>query len=87
MGDSAALSGTDNEVLAVLLRHQGKVVSRATIARQAGIGHLHPRRPDAAVAAIRKVFGEGSVVTVRGRGWMLVPGATTELRPEDGQSL
>ena len=71
MSQADALSKVDRAVLEVLAARRGRVVSRATIAREAGLGHLHPRRPDASIAAIRDVLGADAVVTVRGRGWML----------------
>lgn len=66
-----SLSAVDRAVLRVLRARTGRVVSRATIVRDAGLSHLHPRRPDAAIAAIRQALGAESVTTVRGRGWML----------------
>jgi DNA-binding response OmpR family regulator len=71
MSQADSLSKVDRAVLDVLTARRGKVVSRATIAREAGLGHLHSRRPDASIAAIREVLGVDSVVTVRGRGWIL----------------
>lgn len=71
MGSPDSLSAVDRAVLEVLRTRTGRVVSRATIVREARLGHLHARRPDAAIAAIREALGADSVRTVRGRGWML----------------
>lgn len=71
MGSPDSLSAVDRAVLEVLRSRAGRVVSRATIVREARLGHLHPRRPDAAIAAIRESLGPDAVTTVRGRGWML----------------
>ncbi|MGA1363013.1 MAG: helix-turn-helix domain-containing protein [Ilumatobacteraceae bacterium] len=65
------LSATDLAVLGVLVRAQGKVLSRAAILRLAGLRHLAERRCDTCIVAIRRVLGAQSVVTVRGRGWRI----------------
>ena len=75
MGSPDSLSAVDRAVLEVLRSRAGRVVSRATIVREARLGHLHPRRPDAAIAAIRESLGPDAVTTVRGRGWMLNRGS------------
>lgn len=46
-------------------------MSRTTIARDSGLGHLSARRTDAVIASLRKRLGEDSLVTVRQRGWVL----------------
>ena len=78
MGSPDSLSAVDRAVLEVLRSRAGRVVSRATIVREARLGHLHPRRPDAAIAAIRERLGAHAVATVRGRGWILVEGADAQ---------
>jgi DNA-binding response OmpR family regulator len=67
----ARLSGTERAVLDVLLHSPGRVVSRATILRRAGLDHCDERRCDSAIVSIRKVLGLESIITVRRRGWML----------------
>ncbi|MFM8625627.1 MAG: winged helix-turn-helix domain-containing protein [Actinomycetota bacterium] len=65
------LSPTEQAVLRALLSADGRVVSRATIARDCGLGHLSARRADSVVAALRRRLGSDALVTVRQRGWML----------------
>ena len=65
------LSPTDLAVLGVLVRAQGRVVSRATILRLGRLRHLAERRCDSCIVAIRRALGAGAVITVRGRGWRL----------------
>lgn len=72
------LSATDLAVLSVLVRAQGRVLSRAAILRTAGLKHLAERRCDTCIVAIRRALGSDSVVTVRGRGWRLVDGSTDD---------
>ena len=74
------LSATDLAVLSVLVRAQGRVLSRAAILRLAGLKHLAERRCDTCIVAIRRALGADSVVTVRGRGWRLVDGSTDDAR-------
>ncbi len=59
-------------VLAVLSDAGGRVVSRAELARAAGLGELSERRVDGVLVRLRRLLPEGSLVTVRGRGWALV---------------
>jgi len=65
------LSPTEQAVLRALLSADGRVVSRATIARDCGLGHLSARRADSVVAALRQRLGSDALATVRQRGWML----------------
>ena len=65
------LSPTDLAVLGVLVRAQGRVVSRATILRLGQLRHLAERRCDSCIVAIRRALGADAVITVRGRGWRL----------------
>ncbi|MEY4365359.1 MAG: hypothetical protein RLZZ305_703 [Actinomycetota bacterium] len=65
------LSPSDLAVLGVLVRAQGKVVSRSTILRLGRLRHLAERRCDSCIVAIRRALGADAVVTVRGRGWRL----------------
>lgn len=56
----------------VLAQHAGKVISRSTIALEAGIGDLNVRRCDSLIVGIRRSLGATRIVTVRRRGWMMV---------------
>jgi DNA-binding winged helix-turn-helix (wHTH) protein len=65
------LSETDLSILRVLAGSKGRVVSRESILRLAGLDNVSTRRADASLVVLRKVLGPDSVVTVRRRGWML----------------
>jgi DNA-binding winged helix-turn-helix (wHTH) protein len=65
------LSETDLSILRVLLDAKGRVVSRESILRLAGLDNVSARRADASLVVLRKVFGPENVITVRRRGWML----------------
>lgn len=67
-------------MLAVLVAHQSRVVSRREIAREAGLTDLSERRCDSLLVRIRRVLGTASVLTVRSRGWMLAPSALEAAR-------
>lgn len=69
--DALPLTATDLAVLEVLADRAGTVVSRDTIRRLADLRQFSERRCDSAIVAIRRTLGNDSVVTVRGRGWML----------------
>ena len=56
----------------VLAGNVGRVLSRAEIARRAGIADLSVRRCDSLIVGIRRRVGAERVLTVRRRGWMLV---------------
>ncbi len=56
----------------VLAEHPGRVLSRAELARRAGIADLSARRCDSLIVGIRRQVGPDRVRTVRRRGWMLV---------------
>ncbi|MEO5678243.1 MAG: helix-turn-helix domain-containing protein [Acidimicrobiales bacterium] len=62
-------------VLATLADAQGRVVSRAELARRSGLSHASPRRADSLLVALRRALGGSALQTVRGRGWMLDPEA------------
>lgn len=56
----------------VLADNAGRVLSRAELARRAGIADLSARRCDSLIVGIRRSIGHERVRTVRRRGWMLV---------------
>ncbi len=56
----------------VLESNAGRVLSRAELARRAGIADLSARRCDSLIVGIRRRIGADRVRTVRRRGWMLV---------------
>lgn len=66
------LSPTERSVLEVLHERRGRVVSRREVARAAGLADRCARRPDAVISDLRRHLGADSIVTVRGRGWMLM---------------
>jgi len=65
------LSQTDLSILRVLSDAEGRVVSRESILRLAGLDNVSARRADASLVVLRKVLGAENVITVRRRGWML----------------
>ena len=65
------LSETDLAILRVLLDARGRVVSRDSLLRLAGLINVSARRADSSLVVLRKVLGADSVITVRRRGWML----------------
>jgi DNA-binding winged helix-turn-helix (wHTH) protein len=69
--DNTNLSPTEMKVLRVLWDSQGKVLSRETLMRKAGLDVSSARRVDSSMVVIRRVLGPDSVRTVRRRGWML----------------
>ncbi len=56
----------------VLAGHAGRVLSRAELARRAGLADLSARRCDSLIVGIRRAIGHDRIVTVRRRGWMLI---------------
>jgi DNA-binding winged helix-turn-helix (wHTH) protein len=69
--DVVVLSATDRAILQVLTESLGRVVSRDSLLRLAGIDNVSARRADASLVVLRKVLGAENVITVRRRGWML----------------
>lgn len=69
------LSETDLSILRVLSASKGRVVSRESILRLAGLDNVSARRADASLVVLRKVLGPDSVITVRSRGWILTDAA------------
>jgi DNA-binding response OmpR family regulator len=66
-----ALTTQEVAVLAALADAGGRVVSRDRLAREAGLGHVNPRRAENLLVTLRRQIGCGAVRTVRGRGWAL----------------
>ena len=74
------LSEQELAVLRVLVRYSGRVVSRAELARQSGLGDRSARRCDASLVEIRRRMGPESIRTVRSRGWTLTAEAADTAR-------
>jgi DNA-binding response OmpR family regulator len=66
------LTPQERAVFEVLAENAGRVLSRAELARRAGIADLSARRCDSLIVGIRRRIGHERVRTVRRRGWMLV---------------
>ena len=75
----AKLGPAEIAVLRVLVERTGKVTGRHDLNRLAGLDGTI-RRSDAALVPIRRCLGEGSIVTIRRRGWMLHDDATSAAR-------
>jgi len=67
---NSPLGPAETAVLRVLVERAGRVTGRHDLNRLAGLDGSE-RRCDAALVLVRRVLGEGAVVTVRRRGWML----------------
>jgi DNA-binding response OmpR family regulator len=67
------LTPQERAVYLVLAQRPGRVLSRAEIAREAGLEQLSERRCDSLLVGVRRAVGVDAVRTVRRRGWMLVP--------------
>ncbi len=68
--DAQRLGPAEVAVLRVLVARAGKVTGRHDLNRLAEL-EGSTRRCDAALVALRRALGEGSILTVRRRGWML----------------
>jgi DNA-binding winged helix-turn-helix (wHTH) protein len=66
----STLGPAETAVLRVLVDRAGRVTGRHDLNRLAGLDGSE-RRCDAALVIVRRALGEGAVVTVRRRGWML----------------
>ena len=71
MEQSDALTRSDIAILEVLVANPGRILSRASLLRSAGLETLSERRCDASLVILRRVLGAESIITVRRRGWML----------------
>lgn len=67
---SSPLGPAETAVLRVLVDRAGRVTGRHDLNRLAGLDGSE-RRCDAALVLVRRALGEGAVVTIRRRGWML----------------
>lgn len=55
----------------VLSDNAGRVVSRTELVRSAGLTDLNERRCESLLVGVRRRIGDGRVINVRRRGWML----------------
>ncbi len=78
---TGVLTESERAVLAALQLAQGRVIGRAELAARSGLGNLSARRVDSILVGLRRGLGEGSIVTVRARGWRLACPTTGEVRP------
>ncbi|MEY3806735.1 MAG: Transcriptional regulatory protein terminal [Actinomycetota bacterium] len=58
-------------MLRVLFDASGKVLSRDTVMRKAGLDAASARRVDSSIVVLRRALGPDAIRTVRRRGWML----------------
>lgn len=65
------LTEADLSVLGVLVRRDGRVTGRESLARLAGLDSVSVRRADVCLVALRRVLGPDAICTVRQRGWYL----------------
>jgi len=65
-----ALSEADLAVLRVLVDRAGRITSREDLNKLAGLSGSQ-RRCEAVLVNLRRALGDGAIVTIRRRGWML----------------
>lgn len=61
----------DFRILEILVENAGRVISRETLSRVAGLDGATARRADVSLVALRRALGADSIRTVRQRGWIL----------------
>jgi len=61
----------DLRILQILVENAGRVCSRDTLIRKAGLDSSTKRRADVSVVVLRRALGKDSIQTVRQRGWLL----------------
>ena len=66
----SALSEADLAVLRVLIDRAGRITSREDLNKLAGLSGSQ-RRCEAELVNLRRALGDGAIVTIRRRGWML----------------
>ena len=66
----SALSEADLAVLRVLVDRAGRITSREDLNKLAGLSGSQ-RRCEAVLVNLRRALGDGAIVTIRRRGWML----------------
>jgi DNA-binding winged helix-turn-helix (wHTH) protein len=66
----SALSEADLAVLRVLIDRAGRITSREDLNKLAGLSGSQ-RRCEAVLVNLRRALGDGAIVTIRRRGWML----------------
>jgi two-component system, OmpR family, response regulator len=64
------LTPTQVDVLAALVIHRDRVITRAELARSAGID---AGSVDVVLSGLRRVLGNGFIRNVRNRGWIIAP--------------
>lgn len=67
------LSTSQLEVLFILLKNHGRVISRAELSQAVGLQRA--RSVDVILSSLRKEIGSNFVRNVRNRGWIVVPEA------------
>ena len=72
-GRVLALSPSQLELLRALVVNRDRVVSRAELAKAAGLEQAGS--VDVVLSSLRRMFGEAFVRNVRNRGWILEPSA------------
>ena len=75
LGIVVDLGAQERAVLAVLVAHRGRVISRRELSRQSGMTDLSVRRCDSVLVDLRRHLGRDAIITVRSRGWMLADAA------------
>ena len=74
-GRPLALSPSQLEVLRFLVANRDRVVSRAELAKAAGLEQ--GGSVDVVLSSLRRLLGDGFVRNVRNRGWIFEPSAFT----------